>query len=110
MNKNNFFVKLAYFYFVNLKDIKEYYFDIWDILVDDVLPGLLKIVCRILFIIHFIISFILPYKQIFAVLFFEYLTLTDEEKKVINPRIKEGYYLKKDVRKIKQAIKEAQNA
>ena len=109
MGKNNFFVKFAHFYIKNIKAVIETVSEIWDLMLE-LFGKLLEIIVNLFAIIIRIFFFFIPVRQIIATKKTEYLTLTDEEKEILRPDIKEGYYLKKDVREIKQAIQGAQNA
>jgi len=101
MSENNFFVKLAHFYIVNIKGLKDDAVEIWDEFIDEILPSLIKIFFNILIIISRIIYCFLPIKQIRNSLMTEYLIIRQ------NGVITHGdYHLKKDVRQLIAEIEE----
>jgi len=105
MNKNNLIVKFAHFYVENFKEVAENASEIWDLLCE-FLAKLLEIIANFLMIIMRVFLFFIPVLQMIAAKETEYLTLTDEDKEILNPEIKEGYWFKSAVREIRKEIKE----
>jgi hypothetical protein len=98
MNKNNFFVKFAHFYIINIKRIINAAVEIWDIMKDDVLPGLMKTTLDMLIITVRALQCILPLNQIREALMTQYIT-RKEIKELTGQNIRdEGrYFYKKGI-------------
>jgi hypothetical protein len=107
MNKNNFFVKFAYFYTTNVKVIINRATEIWDIMKDDVLPGLLKTALNILIITVRALQCILPLNQLREAITTEYVTRKEVKELTGNYYPDEGGYFY--IKGIKEARREKVN-
>jgi hypothetical protein len=104
MNRNNSFVKFAHFYLANIKGMKDDVDEIWDEIIYELLPSLLKIFCNILIIISRIIFCFLPIKQILCIFATSYLIVKENGSKIHS-----GYYLKKDLEKWRDELEKEGN-
>jgi len=106
MNRNNFFVKFAYFYTGNVKNMLDYFNGIWDTIADDLLPALMVIFANILFVIASLIMMVLPISTIRQILISQYLT-SDEIKRMKNDDEVEyqgGYFRKKEIKEYENKL------
>jgi hypothetical protein len=103
MNKNNFIVKFAHFYLTNIKSIKEIAVDLYDGIIDEFLPSVFWIFMRIIGIIIRVLCCILPVKQTWFSFITGYLVVNEN-----GSNIHSGYYLKKDLEKLKEINKQSE--
>jgi len=106
-NKNNPFVKFAYFYIANIKGLKDDAIETLEDIFNELLPSLIKIFFNILAVISRIVYCFLPIKQIRGIFTTCYFVVNEN-----GVTTHSGYCLKKDMEKLKEELaeKEAANA
>jgi len=112
MNKNSFFARFAYFYKHNIKIIGKRAVNIWDAIIDDLLPGLQGILTNLVILIVRAIQLILPLPQFVTVFRSKYLNVEEIERLTGQRRKQGGYFSKKSIKEAEEEIakKEAADA
>ena len=106
IDKNNFFVKFAYFYTFNVKKIAKRADNLWDAIEDDFLPGLVGILKNLIILIVRIIYLFLPLPQFVTVFRSKYLNVEEIERLTGQRRKQGSYFSKKSIKEAEKEIEE----
>jgi len=108
MNKDSFIIKFTHIYIINAKKMINAGAEIWEFLIDEIMPYFLKILVDILIVlIRFILCF-LPFWQIYETFATKYLT-ENEFKELTGKNYKSCYVWKKEIKQIEKERRQEQD-